>query len=49
MEAPGRPELGLLHHRLPFSLRSLWVVQYWESFEKLEAYARANDSAHLPA
>lgn len=25
------------------------VWQYWESFEKLEAYARANDRNHLPA
>ena len=25
------------------------VLQYWRSFEHLEAYARARDAAHLPA
>ena len=41
----SRPELGLLHYRLHFSLRSPWVVQYWESFEQLGGCARARDSA----
>jgi hypothetical protein len=25
------------------------IVQYWESFEKLEAYAKERDAKHLPA
>ena len=25
------------------------IVQYWESFEKLEAYARSKDGLHFPA
>jgi hypothetical protein len=27
----------------------LMVVQYWRSFEQLEAYAKNRDAAHLPA
>ena len=48
-ELEQHPELGLLHYRQHFSLRSPWVVQYWESMDKLMEYARARDSAHLPA
>lgn len=44
-----KPELGLLHARSHFGLRNVLVVQYWRSFEALEAYARAPLSAHLPA
>jgi hypothetical protein len=29
--------------------RTILVWQYWESFEKLEAYSRASDRSHLPA
>ena len=29
--------------------RSPFVVQYWRSFEALEAYARSPDAEHLPA
>jgi hypothetical protein len=29
--------------------RTLILVQYWESSEKLLAYAKAKDSEHLPA
>ena len=48
-ELEEHPELGLLHYRQHFSLRSPWLVQYWESMDKLMEYARARDSAHLPA
>ncbi len=42
-------ELGLLEARTHFGFPNIMVVQYWESFEKLEAYARSRDAAHLPA
>ena len=29
--------------------RTVLVWQYWDSFESLDAYARAGDRAHLPA
>jgi hypothetical protein len=48
-ELEQRPELGLLHYRLHFGLRSGMVVQYWRSLEQLNAYAAARDKAHLPA
>ena len=40
--AVGRPRTFL-------SGRTIMVLQYWESFEKLTAYSRATDRAHLPA
>jgi hypothetical protein len=44
------PELGLVGTpRTCLSGRVILVWQYWESFEKLAAYARANDRVHLPA
>lgn len=42
------PSLGLLHHEMWFS-RTVILVQYWRSLEALLAYAKAKDSAHLPA
>ena len=48
-ELYGQPELGLLGARSYWSGRVILVVQYWRSFEALEAYARANDHEHLPA
>lgn len=42
--------LGLVGKpRTLLSGRVVTVWQYWESFEKLEAYSRAVDKAHLPA
>ena len=41
--------LGLLHARTHFGPRNTILVQYWESFEKLHAYALAKDNNHLPA
>lgn len=49
IELARQPELGLLHARTHFGLRNILVVQYWRSFEHLEAYARSRDAAHLPA
>ncbi|HLZ77315.1 DUF4188 domain-containing protein [Phenylobacterium sp.] len=48
VELSRRPELGLLHARTQFGFPNVVVTQYWESFEKLEAYAKARDLAHLP-
>ncbi|GAA0933003.1 DUF4188 domain-containing protein [Streptomyces thermoalcalitolerans] len=44
------PDSGLLGHRiLPAGLREVLLVQYWESKEKLLAYAAASDRNHRPA
>jgi hypothetical protein len=48
-ELAKQPQLGLLHARSMFSFPHAMVIQYWRSFEALEAYAKARDSAHLPA
>ena len=50
IELAKNPELGLVGKPRTFrSGRVILVWQYWESFEKLAAYAKANDRAHLPA
>jgi hypothetical protein len=49
IELSQKPELGLLHARTHFGFPDIMVVQYWRSFEHLEAYARAREHAHLPA
>ncbi|MFM8935598.1 MAG: DUF4188 domain-containing protein [Vulcanococcus sp.] len=44
-ELEAQPESGFLgHHQFGFTL-----VQYWRSFEQLEAYARRSDQLHWPA
>jgi hypothetical protein len=42
------PQLGFKSYEMWFS-RTLILVQYWESPEKLMEYAKAKDSEHLPA
>ncbi|MFM7634783.1 MAG: monooxygenase family protein [Cyanobacteriota bacterium] len=38
----AQPDSGLLgHHQFGFT-----VVQYWRSFDQLEAYARRSDQLH---
>ena len=49
IELGKQPELGLLHARTHFGLRNVMVVQYWRSFDALEAYATSRNAAHLPA
>jgi hypothetical protein len=49
IELGRNPDLGLLHARTHFGFPSTMVVQYWRSYEHLEAYASARDRAHLPA
>jgi hypothetical protein len=43
------PQTGLLSARTYFSGRTLLVQQYWDSFEKLLAYAQDRDAVHFPA
>ncbi len=47
-ELREHPELGLLEGRLHGNPLAPFSIQYWESFEKLEAYAKSRDSVHLP-
>jgi len=44
-ELEGRPDSGFLGHIFGFTA----IVQYWRSFEHLEAYARSQDQKHWPA
>src|SRR5262245_35365428 len=44
-ELEQRPESGFLGHIMAFGV----IVQYWRSFEQLEAYARNRDANHWPA
>ena len=48
-ELAENPELGLLHAQDFNGLGDAMTVQYWRSFEHLEAYARAREHRHLPA
>ena len=47
-ELSRQPELGFLGADTWFG-RTTLMVQYWRSFDHLEAYAKARDKAHLPA
>jgi len=44
-ELSARPESGFLGSTFGFPV----IVQYWRSFEHLEAYARSHDGHHWPA
>jgi hypothetical protein len=48
-ELERHPDKGLLATRLQISGRTLCLVQYWRSFEQLQAFARNTDDPHLPA
>lgn len=48
-ELARQPDLGLLHARTHFGFPVILVVQYWRSFDALEAYAKNRNAAHLPA
>ena len=45
-ELEKHPESGFLGHN---GIGGKVMVQYWRSFEQLEAYARAHDKGHWPA
>jgi hypothetical protein len=49
IELARRPELGLLHARNVFGFPNVMVIQYWRSFEQLQAYAKDQSLVHLPA
>ena len=44
-ELEKRPDSGFLG----YNGRGITMVQYWRSFEQLEAYARSHDGQHWPA
>jgi hypothetical protein len=49
-ELEASPDSGFLGARAYLSgPRRPMVIQYWRSFEQLEAYARSKDAAHWPA
>jgi hypothetical protein len=49
-ELENKPESGFLGaNQYVGSPRRAMLVQYWRSFEQLEAYARSKDAAHWPA
>jgi hypothetical protein len=48
-ELEKKPEAGMLWYRTHVSGRYLTVQQYWESFEKLLAYAHDKSGEHFPA
>ena len=45
-ELEKRPDAGFLGHN---GIGGKLMVQYWRSFEQLEAYARDHDAKHWPA
>ena len=47
-ELERHPELGFLGADTWFG-RTTLMVQYWRSFDALEAYAKSRQNAHLPA
>jgi hypothetical protein len=47
-ELQQQPQLGFMHPEMWFS-RTTIMVQYWRSIESLLAYAKAKNTAHLPA
>src|SRR5579864_1632169 len=44
-ELEASPDSGFLGH----ASAGLTIMQYWQSFEQLEAYARGKDKSHWPA
>ena len=49
VELYKNPELGFLSARTEMAGRTITVVQYWKSFEALEAYAANSERKHRPA
>jgi len=47
-ELEQKPELGFLGYHLWVG-RTTMVLQYWRSVERLNAYAKSREGAHLPA
>lgn len=47
-ELEKHPEMGLMGYRQHFGLSGATLIQYWRSFDQLEAYARSKDNVHFP-
>ena len=47
-ELYANPEMGFISHEA-WGGRTTLMVQYWKSFEHLEAYAKNRNANHLPA
>jgi fumigallin biosynthesis monooxygenase-like protein len=47
-ELEANPQLGFLGYHQWLG-RTTIMLQYWESFEQLESYAKSKDREHLPA
>jgi hypothetical protein len=47
-ELEKKPEMGLLGYRQTIGGGGTTVIQYWRSFEQLEAWSRSKDSTHFP-
>jgi hypothetical protein len=43
------PDSGLLGYRMLPTWRGITLIQYWESVEKLQAFANDGDRTHRPA
>jgi hypothetical protein len=48
-ELAADPDSGMLGSKLVFEPLSPWIVQWWESTDKLYAYASNPDAEHRPA
>lgn len=48
-ELEAQKDLGLMHVRSHFGFRNFFLVQYWESWDKLMGYAHDGDRNHRPA
>jgi hypothetical protein len=48
-ELAAQPELGLLGSRILPGFPTITLIQYWRSFDALEAYAKNRSAQHLPA
>lgn len=48
-ELSQETDSGMLGYRLIMDPRGPWTVQYWDSLDKLYAYASDQSSAHRPA
>jgi hypothetical protein len=49
VELYKNPELDFLRARTEMAGRTITVIQYWKSFEALEAYASNSEQKHRPA
>lgn len=47
-ELKAHPDKGMLDARMSVSGRTITVVQYWRSFDHLEAFAKNPNDPHLP-